>query len=65
MWRGAEAAPMTDPDNVCIVCGDVSDELICRDCHRLIGARPMKPAGEGGQEPAEEVPRRLLASRAG
>jgi hypothetical protein len=44
MWGEAESGTTTDPDNLCIVCGEVSDELICRDCHRLIGARPMKEA---------------------
>jgi hypothetical protein len=44
-----------ESEHLCIVCGDVSAELICRACHRLIGARPMRPDEESGPTPSEEV----------
>jgi hypothetical protein len=28
----------------CVVCGEASAELICRACHALIGAKPLRVA---------------------
>lgn len=30
-------------EDCCVVCGDVSAALICRECQALIGARPLEP----------------------
>jgi hypothetical protein len=53
--REAGGRAMNDSEDRCIVCGDVSAELICRACHRVIGARPMRPDAESGATPSEEV----------
>ena len=29
-------------DDVCIVCGEPSKALICRECQALIGAKPLR-----------------------
>lgn len=34
---------MNGCDDRCIVCGEVSAALICRECRVLIGARPLRP----------------------
>jgi hypothetical protein len=39
---------MNDCEERCVVCGDVSDELICRACQALIGAKPL--AGVASRE---------------
>jgi hypothetical protein len=46
---------MNESDDRCIVCGDVSAELICHGCHRLIGARPTRPDADSGTTPSEEA----------
>lgn len=41
-WSEASDRAVNGSEEACIVCGDVSAELICRACYRLIGARPMR-----------------------
>jgi len=31
-------------DEICVVCGEASAELICRACQALIGAKPLRAA---------------------
>ena len=44
---------MQGSDEACVVCGELSADLICRECRTLIGARPSCPSEVGTE--AEEA----------
>jgi hypothetical protein len=33
---------MNGGDDLCVVCGERSAELICRECQALIGSKPLR-----------------------
>jgi len=45
-WSEASDSAVNGSEDVCVVCGDVSAELICRAGYRLIGARRMRREDE-------------------
>jgi hypothetical protein len=46
---------MKEPEDLCVVCGDPSAALICAECQRLIGAKPLRTTPPRASAPARPL----------